>query len=91
MKILTSLPIFTIQILGKAVVGDMFGEIGVLCYRPQSLTVRTSELSQILRLSRTSLMNAIQANIEDGHVIMNNLFKVYDKITKVSRAGKCFY
>ncbi|KAJ9690975.1 hypothetical protein PVL29_013236 [Vitis rotundifolia] len=63
------------QILGKAVAGDVFGEIGVLCGRPQSLTVRTSELSQILRLSRTSLMNAIQANMEDGHIIMNNLFK----------------
>ncbi|RVX10754.1 Potassium channel KAT1 [Vitis vinifera] len=63
------------QILGKAVAGDVFGEIGVLCYRPQSLTVRTSELSQILRLSRTSLMNAIQANMEDGQIIMNNLFK----------------
>lgn len=63
------------QILGQAVAGDVFGEIGVLCYRPQSLTVRTSELSQILRLSRTSLMNAIQANMEDGQIIMNNLFK----------------
>lgn len=70
-------PGFAIQILGKAVAGDMFGEIGVLCYRPQSLTVRTSELSQILRLSRTSLMNAIQTNMEEGHVIMDNLFKVY--------------
>ncbi|KAJ4703853.1 Potassium channel like [Melia azedarach] len=63
------------QVLGKAVAGDTFGEIGVLCYRPQPFTVRTTELSQILRLNRTSLMNTIQANMEDGRIVMNNLFK----------------
>ncbi|KAL0644855.1 hypothetical protein Bca4012_043145 [Brassica carinata] len=64
------------QIQGKAVVGDMFGEIGVLCYRPQPFTVKTTELSQILRISRTSLMSAMHVHAEDGRVIMNNLFKV---------------
>ncbi|KAF2535924.1 hypothetical protein F2Q68_00020131 [Brassica cretica] len=63
------------QIQGKAVVGDMFGEIGVLCYRPQPFTVKTTELSQILRISRTSLMSAMHVHAEDGRVIMNNLFK----------------
>ncbi|RID60478.1 hypothetical protein BRARA_F03631 [Brassica rapa] len=62
------------QIQGKAVIGDTFGEIGVLCYRPQPFTVRTTELSQILRISRTSLMSAMHAHAEDGRVIMNNLF-----------------
>lgn len=64
------------QIQGKAVIGDTFGEIGVLCYRPQPFTVRTTELSQILRISRTSLMSAMHAHAEDGRVIMNNLFMV---------------
>ncbi|KAF3451119.1 hypothetical protein FNV43_RR07208 [Rhamnella rubrinervis] len=36
-------------VLGKATAGDTFGEIGVLCYRPQPFTVRTTELCQILR------------------------------------------
>ncbi|KAL0693333.1 hypothetical protein Bca4012_060513 [Brassica carinata] len=63
------------QIQGKAVIGDMFGEIGVLCYRPQPFTVKTTELSQILRISRTSLMSAMQVHAEDGRVIMNNLLK----------------
>ena len=54
----------------------MFGEIGVLCYRPQPFTVKTTELSQILRISRTSLMSAMHVHAEDGRVIMNNLFKV---------------
>ncbi|KAK4271830.1 hypothetical protein QN277_020463 [Acacia crassicarpa] len=62
------------QVIGKAIGGDTVGEIGVLYYRPQPFTVRTVELSQILRLSRTSLMNAIQATPEDTQIIMNNLF-----------------
>ncbi|CAN8245912.1 unnamed protein product [Cochlearia groenlandica] len=62
------------QVQGKAVIGDTFGEIGVLCYRTQPFTVRTTELSQILRISRASLMSAMHAHAEDGRVIMNNLF-----------------
>ncbi|XP_010538533.1 PREDICTED: potassium channel KAT1 [Tarenaya hassleriana] len=61
------------QVHGKAIAGDAFGEIGVLCCRPQPFTVRTTELCQILRVSRTSLMNTTQAHIEDGRAIMNNL------------------
>lgn len=63
------------QVIAKATAGDIFGEIGVLYYRPQPFTARTTELSQLLRLARTSLMNIIQANTEDGHIIMKNLFK----------------
>ncbi|CAN8325106.1 unnamed protein product [Cochlearia groenlandica] len=62
------------QVQGKAVVGDAFGEIGVLCNTPQPFNVRTTELSQILRVSKKSLTNATRAHIEDGLVIMNNLF-----------------
>ncbi|XP_058744326.1 potassium channel KAT1-like [Vicia villosa] len=54
--------------------GDTFGEIGVLYNRPQPFSVRTRELSQILKLSRTSLMNVIHANQEAAPVIMTNLF-----------------
>lgn len=64
------------QVIGKGVAGEIFGEIGVLCNRPQPYTVRTTELSQILRLKRTSLMSIIQANMEDGRITMNNLFLV---------------
>ncbi|KAM7272004.1 hypothetical protein ACFE04_031218 [Oxalis oulophora] len=60
------------QVLGKAVAGDIFGEIGVLCSRPQPFTVRTTKLSQILQLNRTSLMDTIQSNMEDGTTIMKN-------------------
>ncbi|XP_010434553.1 PREDICTED: potassium channel KAT2 [Camelina sativa] len=62
------------QVQGKAVIGDAFGEIGVLCYTPQPFTVRTTKLSQILRINKTSLMSAMRAHTEDGRIIMNNLF-----------------
>ncbi|CAN6446388.1 unnamed protein product [Victoria cruziana] len=63
------------QVHGEATDGEMFGEIGVLCYKPQPFTVRTSKLSQILRLRRSSLMNIIQTNNEDGNIIMGNFVK----------------
>ncbi|XP_011014925.1 PREDICTED: potassium channel KAT1-like [Populus euphratica] len=61
------------KVIGKAIAGDTFGEVGVLCSRPQPFTVRTIELSQILRLNGTALMSTIKANPEDGRVIMNHL------------------
>ncbi|XP_058196146.1 potassium channel KAT3-like [Rhododendron vialii] len=63
------------QFLGKAIAGDIFGEIGVLCNRTQPFTVRTAEISQILRLNKTILMKLIRANTEDGDTIMSNLEK----------------
>jgi CRP-like cAMP-binding protein len=64
------------QVHGGANAGESFGEFGVLYCRPQRFTVQTTKISQILRLGRTSLMNAIQANVEDGHKVVNNLFQV---------------
>ncbi|XP_014490211.1 potassium channel KAT1 [Vigna radiata var. radiata] len=62
------------KILKKANAEDIFGEIGVLYCRPQPFTVRTTELSQILRLSRTSLMNSLHGYPEAAQIIMKNLF-----------------
>lgn len=68
------------QVVGEAKSGDVVGEIGVLCYRPQLFTVRTKRLSQILRLSRTSFLNLSHSNVEDGTMIMNNFLQVYIKL-----------
>lgn len=65
----------TEQVIGEAKTGDLCGEIGVLCYRPQLFTVRTKRLSQLLRLNRTTFMNIIQANVGDGTIIINNLLQ----------------
>ncbi|XWS12371.1 hypothetical protein CRYUN_Cryun37aG0084100 [Craigia yunnanensis] len=64
------------RVIEKVAAGDMFGEVGVLCYRPQPYTVRTTELCQILRLNGTSLMKTIQVNMEDGRVVLHNLYMV---------------
>ncbi|KAL5572756.1 hypothetical protein UlMin_022353 [Ulmus minor] len=63
------------QVIGEAKTGDLCGEIGLLCYRPQLFTVRTKQLSQLLRLNRTTFLNIVQANVGDGTIIMNNLLQ----------------
>ncbi|CAI0414971.1 unnamed protein product [Linum tenue] len=63
------------HVVGEARTGDVVGEIGVLCYRPQLFTVRTKRLSQLLRLNRTAFLNLIQANVGDGTIIMNNVLQ----------------
>ncbi|CAA0842083.1 Potassium channel AKT1 [Striga hermonthica] len=63
------------QVVGEAKAGDLCGEIGVLCYRPQLFTVRTKRLSQLLRLNRATFLNIVQANVGDGTIIMNNLLQ----------------
>ncbi|KOM33075.1 hypothetical protein LR48_Vigan01g263100 [Vigna angularis] len=63
-------------VVGEAKTGDLCGEIGVLCYKPQLFTVRTKRLSQLLRLNRTTFLNIVQANVGDGTIIMNNLVSV---------------
>lgn len=62
------------QVVGKASAGDIFGEVGVLCGKPQPFGVRTTEVSQILRLNRTTFLHVLQAYPDDERVVMNNLF-----------------
>ncbi|KAM0938615.1 putative cyclic nucleotide-binding domain, potassium channel, voltage-dependent, EAG/ELK/ERG [Dioscorea sansibarensis] len=63
------------HVYGRAASGEVFGEIGVLCRKPQPFTFRTTELSQILRLNRDVLMNIIRENKEDGTILMNNFLQ----------------
>lgn len=69
---------YILQFIREAKKGDVFGEIGVLCYRPQLFTVRTKRLCQLLRLNRTSFLNIVQSNVGDGTIIMNNLLQVLE-------------
>ncbi|XP_057738008.1 potassium channel KAT3 [Arachis stenosperma] len=62
------------QLFRKVFAVDTFGEIGALYHVPQPFTVRTTELSQILRLNRTSLTNVLHANPRDAQIITDNLF-----------------
>ncbi|KAI4371807.1 hypothetical protein MLD38_010112 [Melastoma candidum] len=63
------------QVFNRVTAGDVFGEIGVLYNMPQPYTVRTSEVSQLLRLSRTALMNTLKGNQEDRNIIMRNVLQ----------------
>ncbi|CAL1414517.1 unnamed protein product [Linum trigynum] len=63
------------QVVGELKTGDLCGEIGVLCYKPQLFTVRTKRLCQLLRMNRTTFLNIVQANVGDGTIIMNNLLQ----------------
>ncbi|XP_051151158.1 potassium channel AKT1-like [Andrographis paniculata] len=65
----------TERVVGELKTGDVCGEVGLLCYRPQVFTARTKRLSQLLRLSRTGFFNILQANVGDGTIIMNNLLE----------------
>ncbi|KAK4421083.1 Potassium channel KAT2 [Sesamum alatum] len=62
-------------IIGKASTGEVFGEIGVLCGKPQPFGVRTTEVSQMLQLNTTTFLSIIRANPEDERIVMNNLFQ----------------
>ncbi|KAL8460918.1 hypothetical protein ACS0TY_032424 [Phlomoides rotata] len=62
------------QIVGRASAGDIFGEIGVLFGKPQPYGVRSTEVSQILRLNKAKFLSILQANPEDERTVMNNLF-----------------
>ncbi|XP_051114033.1 potassium channel AKT1-like [Andrographis paniculata] len=63
------------QVVGEAKAGELCGEIGVLCVRPQLYTVRTKRLSQLLRLDRNTFLSIIQSHVGDGTIIINNLLE----------------
>ncbi|KAL2346750.1 hypothetical protein Fmac_000750 [Flemingia macrophylla] len=63
------------QVVGEVASGDLVGEIGVLCYRPQVVTIRTKRLSQILRLNRTTFLNLVHSTLGDGTIIVINFLQ----------------
>uniref|UniRef100_A0A7N0VGL3 Potassium channel n=1 Tax=Kalanchoe fedtschenkoi TaxID=63787 RepID=A0A7N0VGL3_KALFE len=72
------------RIFGKAGAGETFGEIGIFSDCPQPYTARTTKLSQILRLSKTTLASIIKTNTQDSLIIMKNLLK---KLEDLQRLG----
>lgn len=62
--------------VGTLQTGDMFGEVGALCCRPQIFTYRTKTLSQLLRLKTSALIEAMQSKQEDNVSILKNFLQV---------------
>ncbi|PPS14664.1 hypothetical protein GOBAR_AA05930 [Gossypium barbadense] len=73
-------------VVGTLQCGDMFGEIGALCCRPQRFTFRTKSLSQLLRLKTADLIEAMQAKHEDNVAILKNFLK-HNKRLKDLKVG----
>lgn len=65
------------RVVGSLHTGDMFGEVGALCCRPQSHTFRTKTLSQLLRLKTSALLEAMQTKQDDNIAMINNFLQVH--------------
>lgn len=66
--------------VGTLQTGDMFGEVGALCCRPQIFTYRTKTLSQLLRLKTSALIEAMQSKQEDNVSILKNFLQHHKKL-----------
>ncbi|KAK9134760.1 hypothetical protein Syun_014090 [Stephania yunnanensis] len=72
------------QTMGTLITGDIFGEVGALCSRPQSFTYRTKALSQLLRLKTCDLIEIMQTKQEDNVVILKNFLQHYKELKHFS-------
>ncbi|KAG6484731.1 hypothetical protein ZIOFF_053256 [Zingiber officinale] len=63
------------KVHGRLSTGEMFGEIGILCHVPQPFTITTTELTQILRLNRSTFLNIIQESRQDETIATRNLIE----------------
>ncbi|KAK7412047.1 hypothetical protein VNO78_03493 [Psophocarpus tetragonolobus] len=68
------------KILGTLHTGDMFGEVGALCCRPQSFTYRTKTLTQLLRLKTSTLIESMQVKKEDNIQILKNFLQHFKQL-----------
>ncbi|XP_022763287.1 potassium channel AKT2/3-like [Durio zibethinus] len=74
-------------VVGTLHSGDLFGEIGALCCRPQRFTFRTRTLSQLLRLKTTNLVEAMQTKQEDNVAILENFLQHNQRLKDLKIGG----
>ncbi|XP_058191786.1 potassium channel AKT2/3-like [Rhododendron vialii] len=74
------------RVVGSLQSGEIFGEVGALCCRPQSFTYRTKMLSQLHRLKTSALIEAMQIK-QDVNVTMFKNFLQHHKKLKVLKIG----
>lgn len=77
-------------VVGTLQPGDMFGELGAVCYRNQSYTYRTKTLSQLLRIKTTALIEAMQTKREENIQMLKNLLQVVDVVLNLETPVICF-
>lgn len=64
------------RVVGTLRSGDIFGEISALCNTPQGYTYRTKTLSQLLKLNKNTLIDAMQTKQDDNKIILKNFLQV---------------
>ncbi|CAI0375283.1 unnamed protein product [Linum tenue] len=67
-------------VVGSLQCGEMFGEVGALCCRPQSFTFRARTITQLLRLKTSALIEAMHSRQEDYVAIIKNFLQHHRKI-----------
>ncbi|KAK9286768.1 hypothetical protein L1049_015172 [Liquidambar formosana] len=72
------------QVIGTLQSGDMFGEVGALCCKPQCFTFRTKTLSQLLRLKTSDLIESMQRKREDNVAILKNFLQHHKNLKDLS-------
>ncbi|MED6207356.1 RAC-beta serine/threonine-protein kinase [Stylosanthes scabra] len=72
------------RVVGTLQTGDMFGEVGALCYRPQRFTFRTKTLTQLLRLKTSTLIETMQVKKEDNIQILKNFLQHFKQLKNLS-------
>ncbi|CAN4108107.1 unnamed protein product [Withania somnifera] len=70
--------------------GDMIGEVGAFCCRPQSYTYRTKTLSQLLKIRTSNLIEAMKTRQEDNIIMIKNFLQHHKKL-KGLRLGDLFH
>ncbi|KAF8114960.1 hypothetical protein N665_0030s0009 [Sinapis alba] len=69
------------RVLGTLRCGDIFGEVGALCCRPQSYTFQTKSLSQLLRLKTSFLIETMQIKQQDNATMFKNFLQHHKKLS----------
>uniref|UniRef100_A0A166DZ16 Potassium channel n=1 Tax=Daucus carota subsp. sativus TaxID=79200 RepID=A0A166DZ16_DAUCS len=72
------------EIVGILQPGDMFGEIGALCCRPQAVTYRTKTLSQLLKMKTSALIEAMHSKQEDYIAIIKNFLQHHKRLKELN-------
>ncbi|KAF9685017.1 hypothetical protein SADUNF_Sadunf03G0010500 [Salix dunnii] len=75
------------RVVGTLRSGDVFGEVGALCCRPQSYIFRTRTLSQLLRIKTAALIEAMHTKEDDYIAIIKNFLKHYNKLKDLKVIG----
>lgn len=71
------------SVLGTLRCGDIFGEVGALCCRPQSYTFQTKSLSQLLRLKTSFLIEAMHVKQQDNATMLKNFLQHHTKLSDI--------